>query len=130
MAVTYKPVSTRSMQAEIAMTALQYKGVKQGTAEDQVNDMAALTDKPLGILMNDPPINSHALVLTRGIGPGIAAETLVAGDAVRIDAAGDVAKFEEGTDTTAYVVGTCTKGGADGELVECDYDFPNAQLGA
>ena len=130
MGVNEKPIFTDSHEADADFSSKQYYGCKYG-ADEHVTTMAAITDVPAGIILNNPASGKVAEILKIGRCPGVVSEAITYGQKVRIDAAGKVALCEPGSDTTTYMVGTCVKGAtADGEYGVFDFDFPAAARAA
>lgn len=129
--VNVKPVLTASFEVGADLSTKQFYGVKM-SADRTVVLQAADTDRPVGLLQNKPDNSTikDAEVLVIGQGKAVAAETLAAGDQIRIDSNGKAAKHEPGTDTTAYGVGIVTVGGASNEVIEGLFDFASAARGA
>jgi hypothetical protein len=94
-----------SLPAGADLSAHQYKFVKINSSGQCVL-CAAVTDKPIGILQNDPPAAGVAAnIMVNGISKLKAAANLAVGDQIGTDAAGLGAANVPGTDTTKYTVG-------------------------
>lgn len=130
MGANEKLIFTDSHEADASFASKQYYGCKYG-ADNHVTTMAADTDKPAGIVTNNPASGKPAAVLKVGRCPGVVSEAITYGQSVRIDSDGKVALCEPGSDTTTYMVGTCVQGAdADGEVGVFDFDFPGAARAA
>jgi len=121
-----KLIFTDSHEADATFAAKQYYGCKY-SADNHVSVMAADTDKPAGIVTNNPASGEAAQVLKVGRCPGVVAEAITFGQSVRIDENGRVALVAPGTDTTMYAVGQCVQGAdALDEVGVFDFNFPSA----
>jgi len=126
MGANEKLVFTDSHEVDATFASKQYYGCKY-SADNHVSVMAADTDVPAGIMLENPASGKVGLVLKVGRCPGVVSEAITYGQKVRIDSDGKVALCEPGTDTTTYLVGTCVQGAdADGETGVFDFCFPNA----
>jgi hypothetical protein len=115
--INVKKVYTETFKAGATLATNQYHGVKFN-ANRQVILMAADTDVPAGIVLNDPASGEEAEVLVVGRTPIVAGETITAGQLVRVDASGHAMVFAPLTNITTYCIGQCSSGGAVGEKVE------------
>lgn len=99
------------------LTAAQYKLVKF-SADNTVVLCSALTDKPCGVLQDNPNIGQACQVLATGITKIAvnAVSALAAGDAIGTSALGTALKKVALTDVACYVVGQCVQGGAIGTV--------------
>lgn len=129
VAESVKSIHTESLEANADLSAYQWHGVKMG-ANGEVAAMAAITDKPVGILTNDPDADGEeAQVLVVGRCPIVAGETITYDDQIRIDDSGHAMIWAPGTDTTAYVVGRCIRGGDSGEKIVAIVNFSGMARG-
>ena len=85
-------------------TGAQHRFVKLD-ANGQVVLCAAATDKPVGILQNNPSSGGEALVMHEGISKIEGDAALSIDDLVGPSADGQAAAYVPGTDTTKYIVG-------------------------
>lgn len=113
-----QPGFTTSMEAGADLSAKQFYFVKLDSA-GKVVVCAAVTDKPIGILQNNPVSSQEALVMMDGISKVSADAALAIDDLVGPAADGQAAVYVPGTDTTKYIVGrvlggTGTASGAGG----------------
>lgn len=112
-----KTIFTESFIAGEGLTENQYHGVKMNgnRTVDVIDDV---TDKPVGVLTNEPDDGEEASVMIVGRVPVVLADTLVAGNYIRFNADGHAIPWDAGTDNTMYAAGFCTIGGASGEVGE------------
>ena len=105
-----------SKEAAEDLSSTKYKVISQDS-DGKIEAVAASTDHPFGILQNSPVTGEAASIAPVGCG-GISkleAGVTIATDAeVSFDADGNAAPALAGK----YNIGICTKGGADGELIE------------
>lgn len=112
-----KSIWTESFVAGEDLSDEQYYGV--ALSDDREVDLVdADSDKPVGILLNDPESGQEALVCVMGRSPIKLGETIAAGAQIRIGDDGKAYNWEAGTDTSAYVCGMCTLGGDEDEVGE------------
>jgi len=78
-------------------------------------ECAAVTDKPVGVLQNNPTSGQAAEIVVVGLTKVSANAALAIGDLIGTSSDGQAAAYVAGTDTTKYVVGQAmvTSGGAD-----------------
>lgn len=104
------------------LSALQYKFVKINSSGQAVA-VAAVTDRPIGVLQNAPLSGQEAEVLVVGGTKIKAGGTLDEGNVLGTDADGDGVAKTVGTDTTHYILGTVIAPAASGEvgtaIVDC-----------
>lgn len=106
-----------SIPAGADLSALQYTFVKlSGTG---VVAVAAATDIPIGVLLNDPESGETAAVAVSGVVKVKASSSSVdAGDLIGTAANGRAAALTAGTDTTKYILGhAITTASAGGDVV-------------
>lgn len=116
-----KPDFQDTYTASADLSAKQYRFVKiSGDARCTV--CAAITDKPIGILQDNPVAEGSALVMQSGISKVVAGAELTAGALVGTDANGAAVPIVAGTDTTAYIVGHVKIGAASGAIAEVAFD--------
>lgn len=107
-----------SLIAAADLSSSQYYFVKLDT-NGKVAACSATTDRPLGILQNDPTSGQAALVRTFGYSKVSADAALTKGDVLGTSADGQAAVYVAGTDTTKYLMGFCLKAaGAAGDVAE------------
>ena len=123
-----KLIWTESMKTASALadySSKQYYGAKLNDDREIVLPTGD-TDVPVGLVLNNPANSKDALLLIVGRAPGVVAETIAAGQKVRIANGGKVALWEV-ADTSMYCVGTCVEGAdTDGEYGVFDFSFPNS----
>jgi carbamoylphosphate synthase large subunit len=107
------------------LSSSQYKFVKM-SADNTVVLCSAATDKPIGVLQNDPKSGQEAEILISGGTKVNAGATLTAGSVIGTSATGTAVALTVGTDTTKYVVGTVVAGGASGEIITAVISASNA----
>lgn len=95
------------------LSAKQFHFVKLHT-DGTVKACAATTDKPIGVLQNDPTSGQAALVKTAGLTEVIADSACAINDILGTSADGQAAPYLNGTDTTKYGMGDCTKAASSG----------------
>lgn len=105
------------LKASADLSAKQFRFMKV-SGVGTVTVLAAITDKILGVLQNDPVSGLPASVANTGKSKVVAGGTVTAGDVVGSDNAGRAVTIVPGTDTTQYVGGIATSSGAVGETIE------------
>jgi len=111
------------------LSAQQYKFVKLNSS-GQVVVCAAITDRPIGVLQNDPTSGKVAQVLVSGGTKLVLGGTVAAAASVGITSAGAGKAIVAGTDTTQYTLGYALTGGASGEIVTAVISCANASRAA
>lgn len=127
MGMNEKLIWTETFKSGDDFTAKQYYGCKL-EADRQIALTSGDTDVPAGLILNKPDDGEAAQVLVMGRAPGVVAETITAGQKVRIASGGKIALWEV-ADTDKYCVGTCVEGATvdgDSPLGVFDFSFPNA----
>ena len=116
MGMNEQPIMTLSLIAGADLSSYQYYGVEIST-DMTVTKVNATTDRPIGILLNEPESGEMALVGVIGVFPVATASAVTAGSLVLINSSGLGAIFLPDTDTTAYCIGTCLRasGGTSAE---------------
>lgn len=106
-----------SLVAGADLSAKQYRFVKLSSG--QVVACSATTDRPIGVLQNDPTSGQAAIVRLSGW-TKVEADAAITVDAVLgTSADGQAAIYVAGTDTTKYGMGFATKAaGAAGDVAE------------
>jgi hypothetical protein len=112
-----------TLEAGADLSAKQYYFVKLDATGKAVV-CSGVTDKPVGVLQNDPTSGQAAEVVVAGLTKVSTNAALAIADLIGTSADGQAAAYVAGTDTTKYVVGTIlvTSGGADevtSALVNC-----------
>lgn len=105
-----------SIPAGANLSAAQYTFVKiSGTG---VVAVAAATDTPIGVLLNDPASGETAEVAISGVVKLKASAAITAGAAVGTTSTGTAVTVVAGTDTTKYLLGRAiTAAGAAGDII-------------
>jgi len=112
-----KSIWTESFIAGADLSAKQYLGMKLSAARTVVT-MAADTDIPCGILLNQPKSGQEALVCVMGRSPVKFGGTVTAGMLIRDNGDGTMVEFAPLTDQELFCLGQCSVGGASGEMGE------------
>lgn len=86
------------------LSAKQYHFVKL-ESDGEIVACSGITDRPIGVLQNDPVAGQEAEVVITGITKVIADEALAAGDVIATSADGQAQVCVVGTETTVYSVG-------------------------
>lgn len=117
MAYELNPYALKiTLVAGADLSAAQYKFVKLD-ASGQAVLVAAATDKPIGILQNNPASGQEAEVTVSGGSKFVGSGSIAIGAQIGSDANGKGAALVAGTDTTKYVVGTVLVAtGGDGQI--------------
>jgi hypothetical protein len=110
-----------SIPAGADLSAKQYTFVKiSGTG---VIAVAADTDVPIGVLLNDPASGETAAVAVSGVVKLKASAAITAGAVIGTAAAGTGVTRTVGTDTTKYILGRAiTAAGAAGDIITVAID--------
>lgn len=98
------------------LSSSQYKFVKLDSSGQAVA-VAAATDRPIGVLQNNPTSGGVAEVLVAGGTKIKLGGNVAEGDIVSPDSDGDAVAIVAGTDTTKYICGTALTQGASGEII-------------
>lgn len=103
-----------TLNAGADLSTKQYRFVKLDASGNAVV-CAAVTDKPVGVLQNNPTSGQAAEIVVIGLTKVSTDAALAIGDLVGTASDGQAAAYVAGTDTTKYVVGQAlvTSGGAD-----------------
>ena len=114
-----------SIPAGADLSAKQYHFVKiSGTG---VISVAAATDAPIGVLMNDPASGETAAVAISGVVKVEASVAIPAGAAVGTTSTGTAVGLVTGTDTTKWLVGRAiTAAGSAGDIITVAVDAASA----
>lgn len=92
------------LKASADLSGKQYYAVKLSGA-GTVDVCSAVTDKPIGILQNDPASGDAAAVCGLGVTKINSDAALSAGALIGTAADGQLAAYVAGTDTTKYIIG-------------------------
>ena len=103
-----------TLSAGADLSTKQYRFVKLDSSGNAIV-CAAVTDKPVGVLQNNPTSGQAAEIVVVGLTKVSTDAALAIGDLVGTSADGQAAAYVAGTDTTKYVVGQAlvTSGAAD-----------------
>ena len=108
------------LEANANISANQFEAVKMtgSTSKFRVSAVTGNTDKPIGILQNNPNAAGQAAVVA---GPGEVCKAryggaVNTGDSLSVDADGELVAVVEGTDTTRYIIAIALEDGADQEV--------------
>ncbi len=99
-----------------ATTSQRYRALKLGTAEKQVNDIAADSDVVVGVQQNTPKINEFVDVSVAGTMKARAAGVIAVHARVKIDAAGKFVSGGGGADRNWGIA--LQAAAADGDIIE------------
>lgn len=105
-----------SLVAAADLSSSQYKFVKLDSA-GKVVAVAAATDRPIGVLQNNPTSGNVAEVLVSGGTKLVLGGTVTEGAIVSPNSSGAGVAIVAGTDTTKYICGTALTEGASGEII-------------
>lgn len=118
-----------SIAAGADLSAKQYTFVKlSGTT---VISVAAATDSPIGVLVNDPASGETAGVAISGVVKVKASAAIAVGALVGTTATGTAVTLVAGTDTTKYILGRAiTSAGAASDIITVAVNCANASRAA
>lgn len=127
---TENPIYVDSSKSAYAdLSTKQYFLVKE--TANGIELCAAVTDKPCGILQNDPKAGESAQVMRLGKSKLVAGAAIAIGDQIGTDAAGKGAAKVVGTNTTHYVVGSACEAAANAnEIITVVIDCMNIHRAA
>lgn len=112
------------------LSAKQYYFVKVNSSGAAVL-CAAATDKPIGVLQNDPASGEEASILVVGGTKVVVAASSDEGTVIGTTSAGKATPYVAGTDTTKYLVGSVIlAAGADNEIATAVVNCASAARGA
>ena len=111
-----QPGFSSTLVAGADLSAKQFYFVKLDS-NGAVVACAAVTDKPIGILQNNPGSGGEALVMHDGISKLSSDGTTAIDDLLGPSADGQGAVYVPGTDTTKYIVARALSAGAAAEIV-------------
>ncbi len=103
-----------TLKAAADLSGKQYHIVKLASATT-VNVCSAITDVPIGILLNKPESGEVAEICIAGISKIIADGTIAAGNLLGTSADGQADAIAAGTDTTVYTIGQAIGAASAGE---------------
>lgn len=111
------------------LSSSQYKFVKLNSS-GQVIAVAAATDRPIGVLQNNPASGGVAEVLVSGGTKLVLGGSVTEGAIVSPSSTGAGVAIVAGTDTTKYICGTALTEGASGEIITAVIACANASRAA
>ena len=111
------PVKLPGFTAAADLTASQYCFVEIVAGTKTVNLVNAVTDRPVGVLVNKPKSGEAAEIVVLGICPVKAGETVAAGDMLSVSSTGLATNDTAQTGTTYQ--GRILSAAASGELATC-----------
>lgn len=112
------------------LSAKQYYFVKLNSSGEAVLCSGA-TDKPIGVLQNDPTSGKEAIVTVVGGTKVVASASIDEGVLIGTASTGKADAKVPGTDTTEYVVGqVILASGADGEILTAVVNCANPHRAA
>lgn len=112
------------------LSSSQYYFVKVNSSGQAVLCSAA-TDKPIGVLQNDPASGEEASIVVVGGTKLVTNAACDEGTVVGTASSGKGAPYVAGTDTTKYIVGSVIlASGADGEIATVIVNCASAARGA
>lgn len=111
------------------LSSSQYKFVKLNSSGQAVV-IAAATDRPIGVLQNNPTSGKTAEVLVSGGTKIKVGGSVAEGAIVSPDSDGDAVAIVAGTDTTKYICGTALTEGASGEIITAVINCASASRAA
>ena len=86
------------------LSGAQYRFVKLDAARDVVR-CTAITDRPIGVLQNDPTEGEEAEIMVTGRSKVVADGAILVDAELGTSADGEADSIASGTDTTVFVVG-------------------------
>ena len=119
-----------TLEAGADLSSNQYHFVKLNASGKAVV-CSGVTDKPVGVLQNDPTSGQAAEIVVAGLTKVSTNAALAIADLVGTSADGQAAAYAPGTDTTKFIVGTVlvTSGAAD-QLTSILVNCANPHRGA
>lgn len=130
MAYEINPYALKiTLVAGADLSADQYKFVKMNSSGQAIL-VAALTDRPIGVLQNSPASGQEAEVTVIGGTKVKAGGSVSEGTILKTSAAGLAIALTVGTDTTHYISGTSLVDGANGEIITAVVNCASSARGA
>lgn len=117
-----------TLEAAADLSGSQYCFVKiDGNGKAAV--CSAATDKPIGVLQNQPIAGKEASILVEGGTKIKASAAITAGVAIGTTSTGTAVTMVQGTDTTKYITGTAvTASAAANNIITAVVSCSNAML--
>ena len=103
-----------TLKAAADLSAKQYHIVKLASATT-VNVCSAITDVPIGVLLNNPASGEAAEICILGVSKIVADGTIAAGNLLGTSADGQADAIAAGSDTTVYTIGQAIGAASAGE---------------
>ena len=103
-----------TLKAAADLSAKQYHIVKLASATT-VNVCSAITDVPIGVLLNKPESGEVAEICIMGVSKIVADGTIAAGNLLGTSADGQADAIAAGSDTTVYTIGQAIGAASAGE---------------
>lgn len=126
MAYESPQICIGTLTASADLSDKQYHFVKLASATT-VAICAAVTDKPIGVLQNNPTSGQVAEICLFGISKISADATLAAGDVIGTSADGQAQPITLGTETTVHVCGQAIEAGAAGTTLTAFVNITNGR---
>jgi hypothetical protein len=126
MAYESPGIDIGTFTASADLSSKQFYFVKLSSAT-QVTVCAAVTDKPIGVLQNDPTSGNSAIVRVLGVSKISADATLAAGDVIGTSADGQAQPITLGSETTVHVCGQAIEAGAAGSTLTAFINITNGR---
>lgn len=119
-----------TLEAGASLTSSQYHFVKLN-ASGQAVECSAVTDKPIGVLQNNPASGGACEIVVVGLTKISTNAALAIGDLIGTSNDSQAAAYVSGTDSTKFIVGTVlvTSGAAD-EITSVLVNCANPHRGA
>ena len=127
-------ISIEGAIADADLSAKQFRAVKmKGTTEVfEVAAITADTDKPIGILLNDPTVAGEAAdVAYSGVVKAVLGGTVSSGDSLAPDAVGELETLAEGTSLGAnnrFIIAHALQDGTSGEVIKVLLQSPHISV--
>lgn len=118
-------ISFQTAAANADYSAKQYYVAKLDTSGNALLP-TAVTDRPVGIVQNNPANSRTASVLVNGVSKYVAGGNIAVGDNLGLKNDGTLVKVTPGTDTTVFLVGVALEAGASGDKLTGLFDFASA----
>jgi hypothetical protein len=112
------------MSASADLSTKQFHFVKM-SGNGTVDVCSAITDKPIGVLQNNPTSGQAAIVGISGTSKVVANATLAAGDVIGTSADAQADPIVNGVDVTVYVCGQAITAASAGDTVEIELAVTN-----
>jgi hypothetical protein len=114
-----------SLVAAADLSSSQYRFVKLDSA-GKAAACSAATDRPIGVLQNNPTSGNVAEVLVAGGTKLVLGGTVTEGQIVSPSSTGTAVTIAPGTDTTKYICGSALTEGVSGDIISAVVNCANA----